>query len=305
MEIEIDVLDLATKKSLAVLNNLTANSSIADLKRSFYNIKPKYYPERQSFRTEQKGKSLKDSETLKGVGLSDGGRIFFKDLGIQIGWSTVFVVEYAGPLFLYLMFYARPSFIYPSIPAAGTALASHIACLCWCGHYLKRILETLFVHRFSHSTMPLFNLFKNCSYYWGFTVFVAYSLNHPLYTPPFFGAPQLIIGLAAFLLSEVGNLSIHLSLKNLRPAGSNARKIPFPDSNPFTKLFNLVSCPNYTYEAAAWFSFAILSQSFPALMFGVVGLCQMSLWALGKHRNYKKEFSEYPRDRKAILPFIL
>ena len=32
--------------------------------------------------------------------------------------------------------------------------------------------------------MPLFNLFKNCSYYWGFAAFVSYFVNHPLYTPP-------------------------------------------------------------------------------------------------------------------------
>lgn len=38
-----------------------------------------------------------------------------------------------------------------------------IAAACWTAHYAKRILETIFVHRFSHNTMPIRNLFKVCS----------------------------------------------------------------------------------------------------------------------------------------------
>ena len=30
--------------------------------------------------------------------------------------------------------------------------------------------------------------------------------------------------------------------------GTREHKIPYPTSNPMTKLFNFVSCPNYTYE---------------------------------------------------------
>jgi hypothetical protein len=49
---------------------------------------------------------------------------------------------------------------------------------------LQRIYETMHVHKFSHATMPLFNLFKNCTYYWAFSAFVSYFINHPKYTPP-------------------------------------------------------------------------------------------------------------------------
>jgi len=50
----------------------------------------------------------------------------------------------------------------------------------------------------------------------------------------------------------------------------------------------------------------MLTLSFlPAGLFALAGMYQMTVWALGKHRAYKKEFPNYPRSRKAIVPFIL
>lgn len=43
----------------------------------------------------------------------------------------------------------------------------------------------------------------------------------------------------------------------------------------------------------------------PALLFTMAGFFQMAVWALAKHKNYKKEFEKYPRRRRAILPFLL
>lgn len=40
---------------------------------------------------------------------------------------------------------------------------SSLACICHSFHYIKRLIETIFVHRFSHGTMPLRNIVKvNC-----------------------------------------------------------------------------------------------------------------------------------------------
>lgn len=40
-------------------------------------------------------------------------------------------------------------------------------------------------------------------------------------------------------------------------------------------------------------------------LFTLAGFYQMAVWALGKHRAYKKDFKDYPRGRKAIIPFVL
>jgi len=301
----LDILKAGTESKLLTLTDINTNSKLIDVKKAIHRRKKSLYPDRQSLRLESRGKALNDDVVLNTLDLSKGRNLYLKDLGPQIGWKTVFLLEYFGPLVAYLLCYSRPTLIYGPKANAPVSYVVHIAAICWTIHYSKRLLETLFVHRFSHSTMPIMNLFKNCVYYWGFAFYIGYYVNHPLYTPPYFGKIQVYSSLIAFILFELGNLSIHLALRDLRPAGSTKRSIPMPTSNPFTFLFNYVSCPNYAYEWYSWAAFTVMTQCLPAGLFTVAGFFQMAIWALGKHRNYKKEFPNYPRRRKAIVPFLL
>lgn len=301
---EIEVLHCKSLKSLGRLSGLKPESTIMDVKREYQRLKPDLYPARQSFRADPQAKTLRDETLLSEIGITGSrSKIYFRDLGPQVGWTTVFLTEYAGPLFIYLAFYLRPAFVYGETSAQPTAKVVHIACACWTFHYAKRLVETIFVHRFSHATMPIFNIFKNSMYYWGFAALVGYFVNHPLYTAPHESC--VYAGLFGFTLSELGNFSIHILLRNLRPPGTKERHIPFATINPFTLLYKFVSCPNYTYEICSWISFSIMVQSLPALMFTVAGSYQMAIWAIGKHKNYRKEFKEYPLERKAIIPLLL
>ena len=302
---EIQIVQAKTSKPVVTLNGqFGSDTTIGEIKKAIGAAKQKFKDiNRQEVRAEAKGKGLKDEETLGNLGLTDKNLVlYFKDRGIQIGWTTVFLSEYAGPLLVYLLFYIRPSIIYGDTSKAEMSEASHLAAAAWSFHYIKRLLETVFVHRFSNATMPLGNLFKNCSYYWGFAAYIAYHVNHPLYTPP--SSFQVYLFLAMFFLCELGNFTIHVLLRNLRPAGSKERKIPYPNSNPLSMMQNFVSCPNYTYEIGAWICFTVMTQCLPVGVFTLAGAYQMAIWALGKHRNYKKEFKDYPR-RKAIFPFLL
>lgn len=291
---------------LTTLKSVDKTATIGQIKKLICKQKTSLYPERVALRTEPRGKMLSDSAQLNSLELTKGKELYFKDLGPQIGWSTVFLCEYAGPLFCYLFTYLRPSILYgPKAAGMNYHYAVNFAAACWTFHYAKRILETIFVHRFSHATMPMMNLFKNCTYYWGFALYVGYYINHPLYTPAMFKDVQIYAGLIGFIIAELGNFSIHIALRNLRPPGTTERKIPKPTVNPFTMLFNFVSCPNYTYEIGAWVAFSLMTQALPAFLFTAAGGGQMIIWALGKHRNYKKEFSTYPRGRKAIIPFVI
>lgn len=101
-------------KSLGRFKNATSSTTIADLKKEVHKLNKKLYPDRQSLRLEAKGKSLRDDDTLKSLNLSNGSKLYVKDLGPQIGWKTVFLAEYAGPLAVYLWFYQRPWLFYGS-----------------------------------------------------------------------------------------------------------------------------------------------------------------------------------------------
>jgi very-long-chain enoyl-CoA reductase len=109
--------------------------------------------------------------------------VVFKDLGMQISWTTVFLVEYFGPILITCLLLAFREQIYGSNPELlyvqklGVAMALI--------HYLKREYETLFVHRFSNDTMPWTNIIKNSAHYWAiFGGLAMYFFLRPDYTPP-------------------------------------------------------------------------------------------------------------------------
>ena len=106
-------------------------------------------------------------------------------------------------------------------------------------------------------------------------------------------------GLLLFVVGELGNLSNHLTLRNLRPSGSTERGIPQGLG------FNLVTCPNYMFETVAWTGIAMVSWSLSTVLFAVVAVAQMGLWAKKKEGRYRKEFGgKYRRKTYVMLPGI-
>lgn len=309
---KVEIRDAKSDKILYTFAELPNDGTVKHVKNEIFAADKRLNPSRQALRLTPPGKALNDSRRLEDLCEGEEKRklcLYLRDLGPQIGWRTVFLLEYTAPLVLYLTMWVlrQPqlhlSWITPITTHQGLR---NLALACWCGHYVKRIAETLFVHRFSNATMPLRNLFKNATYYGGFGFFVSYFVNHPLYTLPLYGCKQICFGLGLFLVSEYGNFCCHLVLRNLRPAGSTVRGLPKPEPGQFlTRMFNLVACPNYTYEVMAWLGFSIMTQSLPALMFTVVGFIQMAIWALKKRQAYIREFAEFPRSRRAIVPYLL
>ncbi len=106
-------------------------------------------------------------------------------------------------------------------------------------------------------------------------------------------------GLFLFLLGELGNLNAHLVLRNLRSSGGAERGIPHGLG------FDVVTCPNYMFEAVAWVGIALVSWSLSTVFFAVVAVGQMGVWAGKKEERYRRDFgNKYKAKRSVMLPGI-
>lgn len=292
---------IPTAKALPMSLTFKPTDTIADVKKDISRHFPRLPVTRQRLALESK--EVLDEDRTVGS-LPDNVTLYLKDLGPQISWRTVFIVEYLGPLLIAPLFYH-----FPQIYGKGTFKHSEMQTLVYglvMLHYLKREFESVFVHRFSHATMPAFNIIKNSAHYW---ILSGLLLSGSTFGP-WYSASKLsgtlrdnagyLKGLTAvWAFAEVSNLICHITLRNLRPAGTRTRAIPYGYG------FNWISCPNYTFETLAWCSVLAMTLDPAVAIFIVVSAGQMILWAIKKHKNYKKEFGkDYPK-RWVMIPFIL
>lgn len=214
----------------------------------------------------------------------------------------VYFIEYLGPLLIHpaVLFLLRP-YIYGTSEQPSDLQV--LTCALLVIHFLKRELETLFVHRFSVATMPFTYIFRNSAHYWllgGLNIaYWVFSPNSPTAaTDP---SPVLLyLGLAVYAFGQLANLSTHLTLRNLRKGNSTARVIPSGFG------FGLVTCPNYLFEVVAWVGIYLVSgMSWSIMIFIIVGAGTMMVWAKQKEARYRKEFGDkYKKKRYAMIPGI-
>ncbi|RAH43252.1 trans-2-enoyl-CoA reductase (NADPH) TSC13 [Aspergillus brunneoviolaceus CBS 621.78] len=245
--------------------------------------------------------------TVDGTGLKEKSVIHVKDLGPQLGWRTVYLIEYLGPLIIpYLFLYPLRPYIYYNFdqPLAEPSNFQRLVCALLTVHFIKREYETIFIHRFSNATMPARNILKNSGHYW---LLAGANIAYWVFRPD---SPAVArdgdaflwyTGLALFVFGELANLNAHCILRDLRRPGTTERGIPTGFG------FSVVTCPNYFFEIVAWVGIYLLSGlSWSVLLFIVVGSAQMAIWAKKKERRYRKEFGDkYKRKRFALFPGLV
>jgi protein-S-isoprenylcysteine O-methyltransferase Ste14 len=204
----------------------------------------------------------------------------------RFGWM---LMELPAALTIATCFVLRP----PSSPVPWVMLAF------WEVHYLHRSLVFPFRMRGGDKPMPVtipvlavfFNVVNGYLNGRWLTVFGTYDPNW-LTDPRFLGGAALMaVGFAI-------NLQADETLRNLRAPGESGYKIPQGG------LYRLVSSPNYFGEILEWTGWAVLTWSLAGLSFAVWTAANLAPRALTHHRWYRREFSAYPKSRRALIPFL-
>lgn len=183
---------------------------------------------------------------------------------------------------------------------AERAMGLALPVMLWTTHFLRRALESLWLHRYSKPRFPLGDALFEYVYYWGFGTWIAWSLTA---APPSGGGLRAGLGVALFLVGELGNHRCHRLLAALRPANGDERPIP----HGF--LFERVSCPHYFFEITTWLGFALVAPALPTVVFLALGTTILGVWGWQRHRDYQRRFdgrdgTRYPPERRAVIPFV-
>ena len=125
-----------------------------------------------------------------------------------------------------------------------------------------------------------------------------YLVSAPPLPGSFWPGFRACVGIALFAAGFVTHVWADHDLRHLRAPGEDGYKIPRGG------LFNLVSSPNYFGEITEWCGWALAAWSLPGLGFALFTIANLVPRAHANRAWYLRQFPDYPRERKRVLPFI-
>lgn len=167
-------------------------------------------------------------------------------------------------------------------------------------HYFHRTLVFPFRMRADGKAMPVAVVASG----FFFNVYNSYIqarwISHiGVYPSSWLTSPQFLLGVAIFLVGFLGNIWADNVLLNLRDHKEDrSYKIP----RGF--LYEFITCPNYFCEIIEWLGWAIATNSVAGFFFFLSTLANLGPRAKTHHEWYHKKFNDYPRNRKALIPFL-
>ncbi|XP_004418227.1 PREDICTED: 3-oxo-5-alpha-steroid 4-dehydrogenase 2 [Ceratotherium simum simum] len=167
----------------------------------------------------------------------------------------------------------------------------------FCTHYFHRTFVYSFLTR--GRPFPIVLLFRGFVFCMGNGLLQGYYLIYCAeYPAEWYTDLRFTLGVFLFILGMGINIHSDYILRRLRKPGEVTYRIPQGG------LFTYVSGANFLGEIIEWSGYALASWSLPALAFAFFSLCFLGLRALHHHRFYLKVFEDYPKSRKALIPFI-
>jgi 3-oxo-5-alpha-steroid 4-dehydrogenase 1 len=220
------------------------------------------------------------------------GRHFRKGWGITIHERLAWIVMEFPAFFLPLILF---------VLSKRMDIVSVLFLLIWELHYVQRtfVYSALIPHGKRNFSLVValmgfcFNIING--YIQGFSLFI----KSEFYSLSWLADIRFIAGLVIFICGFVMNLSSDKILRDLKKNSDGAYKIPRGG------MFAFVSSPNYFGEIIEWIGWSILTWSPAGVVFVLFTIANLFPRAISHHRWYKKTFPDYPKDRKAIVPFLL
>jgi len=214
------------------------------------------------------------------------GSWFFIMIPSQLGWI---VMEIISPIMVGYFFFVGP---------IEKSVASYVFFLLWAGHYFNRSIIYPFRQK-NPAKMPflimllalMFNVVNGSinGYYLGFI---------ETYPSEYIYEWNFILGMILFISGAIINIKSDNILLRLR-----SNKAGYHIPNGF--MYKYISYPNYLGEIIEWVAFAIMTWSLAGLSFAVWTIANLVPRAIAGHKWYNETFDDYPKDRKAILPYLL
>ncbi|GMI41463.1 hypothetical protein TeGR_g5045, partial [Tetraparma gracilis] len=197
----------------------------------------------------------------------------------------------AGMLLIYSPALLAAS-LYLSSPLASTPLPPALLA----AHFGKRVLETLFLHRYS-GTVPL----PVAGFVGGYYAFVAYVCAEASLQAAATPAMR-VAGAALFAVGSAGNLYHHHLLASLRSPKAKSAASKAKYVLPTGGLFEYVAAPHYLFELLAWLGLSLTVHH--AHVYGV--LASMTSYLAGRavsqNRWNREKFGEEWGGRRNLIP---
>lgn len=168
-------------------------------------------------------------------------------------------------------------------------------------HYVNRTFIFPLQIKDNGKKMPFVIVLLGISFNWANGFFNGYWFGYlsPAYSDPWLYDPRFVLGFILFFIGMYINISSDQTLIHLRNGDRKAYYIPYGG------LFKYVSSPNLFGEIIEWFGWALMTWCLPGFSFALWTVANLIPRALDHHKWYQNHFSDYPRERKAIIPFIL